>query len=158
MAIGTLEGFLEYSRPSQFCLQSSFGLDASTAADVVHDVLLRLLRTGPERLDHPRQYFFRACRWRALQVLRSRRRRDIAYAVVEKRRKEIERKHYVPLLALEEEDKPKFFGQATPKQREVLDLMLEGKSTTDVSAILEIPDSTVRMRLYLVRQKLNPTG
>ena len=158
MAIGTLEGLLEHSRPAQFYLQSSFGLDTSAAADVVQDVLLRLLRTGPERLDHPRQYFFRACRWRALQVLRSRRRRDAAYAVIEKRRKEAERKDYVPLLALEDEDKPKFFRQATPKQQQVLDLMLEGKTTTEVSAILEIPDSTVRMRLQLVRKKLNPTG
>jgi len=158
MAISTLEGLLEHSRPAQFHLQSSFGLDASSAADVVQDVLLRLLQTGPERLDHPRQYFFRACRWRALQVLRSRRRRDNAYAVVEKRREEAERKNREPLIALEDEDKPKFFGQATPKQQEVLHLMLEGKSLTKISAILEIPDSTVRMRLHLVRKTLDPTG
>ena len=158
MAISTLEGLLEYSRPAQFYLQSSFGLDGSTAADVVQDVLLRLLRTGPERLDHPRQYFFRACRWRALQILRSRRRRDNAYAVIERRREEAEKENREVLIALEDEDKPKFFGQATPKQQEVLNLMLEGKSTAEVSAILEIPDSTVRMRLHLVRKKLNPTG
>ena len=71
MAISTLEGLLEYLRPAQFYLQSSFGLDANTASDVVQDVLLRLFRTGPERLDHPKRYLFRACRWRALQILRS---------------------------------------------------------------------------------------
>lgn len=154
MAISTLEGLLEHSRPAQFHLQSSFGLDAGTAADVVQDVLLSLLRTGPERLEHPRQYLFRACRWRALQVLRSRRRRDKAYAVIERRREEAEKKNWEPLLALEDEDKPKFFGQATPKQQEVLNLMLEGKSMTEVSAILEIPDSTVRMRIHLARRRL----
>jgi len=156
MATSTLDGLLEYVRPAQFFLQGNYGLDAETAADVVQDVLLRLFQSGPDRLDYPKRYFFRACRWRALQVHRSRRRRDNAYAVIEKRRRDAERKDYVPLLALEEEDKPKFFGQATPKQREVLDLMLEGKSTTEVSAILEIPDSTVRMRLHLVRKRLKP--
>jgi RNA polymerase sigma factor (sigma-70 family) len=158
MAISTLEGLLEYLRPAQFYLQSSFGLDANTASDVVQDVLLRLFRTGPERLDHPKRYLFRACRWRALQILRSRRRRDSAYAVVEKRLEAAEKKNREVLIALEDEDKHKFFGQATPKQREVLDLMLEGKTTTEVSAILEIPDSTVRMRIHLLRKHLKPAA
>jgi RNA polymerase sigma factor (sigma-70 family) len=154
MGISTLDGLLKYVRPAQFFLQGQFGLDSETAADVVQDVLLRLFQTGPDRLDYPKRYFFRACRWRALQVHRSRRRRDNAYAQVEKRRKEAENKDREILIALEDEDKPKFFGQATPKQQEVLNLMLEGKSMTEVSAILEIPESTVRMRIHLVRQRL----
>ena len=158
MATSTLDGLLGFVRPAQFFLQGHYGLDSETAADVVQDVLLRLFQTGPDRLDHPKRYFFRACRWRALQVLRSRRRRDKAYAIVEQRRLEAENKDREVLIALEDEDKPKFFSQATPKQQEVLDLMLEGKSMIEVSAILEIPDSTVRMRLQLVRKKLNPTG
>jgi RNA polymerase sigma factor (sigma-70 family) len=158
MAISTLKGLLEYMRPAQFYLQASFGLDASTAADVVQDVLLRLFRTGPERLDHPKRYLFRACRWRALQVLRGRRRRDNAYAVVEKRRRLAELQNREVLIALEDEDKPKFFGQATPKQQEVLNLMLEGKSMTEVSATLQIPDSTVRMRIHLLRKNLKPAA
>lgn len=158
MGISTLEGVLEYARPAQFFLQGHYGLDSETAADVVQDVLLRLFRTGPDRIDHPRRYLFQACRWRALQVHRQRRRRDKAYAVVQKRREEAEKKNREVLIALEEEDKPNFFGQATPKQREVLDLMLAGKSMVEVSAILGIHDSTVRMRLHLVRTKLNPTG
>jgi RNA polymerase sigma factor (sigma-70 family) len=154
MAISTLDGLLELLRPAQFFLQGHFGLDSETAADVVQDVLLRLFRTGPDRLDHPKRYFFRACRWRALQVHRSRRRRDKAYAAVEQRRREAENRHREILIALEDEDKPKFFGQATPKQQEVLNLMLEGHNLSEVSAILEIPDSTVRMRLHLVRKRL----
>ena len=117
-------------------------------------MLLRLFRTGPERVDYPRRYLFQACRWRALQVLRWRRRRDKAYAVVENRREEAEKKNREPLIALEDEDKPKFFGQATPKQKEVLDLMLEGHTMSKVSAILGIPESTVRMRVHLVRKNL----
>ncbi len=158
MAIGTLDGLLELVRPAQFFLQGNYGLDAETAADVVQDVLLRLFQTGPDRLDYPKRYFFRASRWRALQVHRSRRRRDNAYAVIEKRRKEAENKDREILIALEPEDKPKFFGHATPKQQEVLDLMLEGKTMTEVAAILEIPGSTVRMRLHLIRKKLKPVA
>jgi RNA polymerase sigma factor (sigma-70 family) len=156
MAISTLDGLLEQLRPAQAYLQRSFGLDASTALDVVQDVLLRLFRDGPERLEHPRRYFFHALRFRALQILRSRRRQDKAYVEVEKRRKEAEKKDNLVLIALEDEDKPKFFNQATPKQQEVLSLVLEGHSLSEVSTILEIPGSTVRMRLHLVRMRLNP--
>jgi RNA polymerase sigma factor (sigma-70 family) len=155
MATSTLDGALGFVRPAQYFLQGHYGLDSESAADVVQDVLLYLFRTGPDRVDYPKRYLFQACRWRALQVLRWRRRRDKAYAVVEKRRKEAE-KNNVVLIALEDEDKPKFFGQATPKQQEVLELLLEGKTMTEVSAILEIPDSTVRMRLHLARKRLNP--
>jgi RNA polymerase sigma factor (sigma-70 family) len=153
MATSTIDGLLEYIRPAQGYLQTHFGLDGSTAADVVQDVLLRLFRDGPEYLRHPRRYFFNGCRYRALQILRGRRRRDKAYAVVEKRRKEAEFKDQVPLIALEDEDKPKFFNQATPKQKEVLELLIEGHSTAEVSAILEIPDSTVRMRIHLAKKR-----
>ena len=92
MASSTVDGLLEYIRPAQGYLQRHFGLDAQTALDVVQDVFLRLFRSGPEKLHHPRRYFFNACRFRALQIHRSRRHRDNAYAVVEKRRKEAEKK------------------------------------------------------------------
>ncbi|HVE40653.1 MAG TPA: sigma-70 family RNA polymerase sigma factor [Planctomycetota bacterium] len=154
MATSTLDGLLGFVRPAQYFLQGYYGLDSESAADVVQDVLLRLFRTGPDRVDYPKRYLFQACRWRALQILRWRRRRDKAYAVVEKRRKEAEKKNNVVLIALDDEDKPKFFGQATPKQQEVLELMLEGKTMTQVSAILEIPESTVRMRVHLLRKRL----
>jgi RNA polymerase sigma factor (sigma-70 family) len=156
MAMSTVDGLLEYIGPAREYLQCHFGLEESTALDVVKDVLLRLIENGPEKLRRRRRHFFNACRTRALQILRRRRRHENADAVVEKRGKEAEKKENVVLVALEEEDKPKFFGQATPKQQEVLDLRLEGKSMTEVSAILEIPDSTVRMRLHLVRKKMNP--
>jgi RNA polymerase sigma factor (sigma-70 family) len=158
MAISTLNGLLEHIRPAERYLQVNFGLDGSSAADIVQDVLLRLLRTGPEHLDRPRRYFFNALRWRALQILRSRKRRDKAHVVIEKRRREKELKDQVVLIALEDEDKTKFFSQATPKQKEVLELLVEGHSTAEVSAILQIPDSTVRMRLHLARKKLNHAG
>jgi RNA polymerase sigma factor (sigma-70 family) len=154
MALGTFTRVLEYARPAERHLQASFGLDASTAAGVVQEVLLRFYRSGPEQLEHPRGHFFRACRWRAIQILSRRKRRDKAQAVIEKRRQEAERKDREVLVALEDEDKPKFFDQATPKQREVFELIVEGHSQAEVSAILEIPESTVRMRLHLARKRL----
>ncbi len=154
MSLSTFAQVLEFAHDANRYVREWYGMDESSAADVVQDVLLRLLQNGPEHLDNPKRYLKRACRWRALQIHRGRRRRDAAHAVVENRREKAERKSPEILVALEDEDKPKFFGQATPKQHEVLDLMLEGKSMTEVSAILEIPESTVRMRVHLVRKRL----
>lgn len=153
MSLDTVSQVLEHARMAVGYVQNSFGLDPDTASDVVQDVLLRLFRSEEEHLKHPKQYFLRACRWRALQVLRSRRRQDKALADIWNRRPKVKPPSEV-LVALEDEDKPKFFGHATPKQQEVLDLMLEGKTMTEVSAILEIPESTVRMRVHVVRKNL----
>jgi RNA polymerase sigma factor (sigma-70 family) len=153
MGFDTLSQVLEHARMAVGYVQNCFGLDSDSASDVVQDVLLRLFRSEEEHLEHPKQYFFRACRWRALQVLRGRRRQDKALADIWSRRPKLKRPSEV-LVALEDEDKPKFFGHTTPKQQEVLDLMLEGKTMTEVSAILEIPESTVRMRVHLVRKNL----
>jgi RNA polymerase sigma-70 factor (ECF subfamily) len=136
-------------------IRKAFGFDDSTAADVIQDVLLRLFRSGPEKLDYPKQYFFTACRWRALQVLRDRQHQDKAYGVLRQRQEKVKIEPEV-LIALEDEDKPKFFGQATPKQREVFELLIEGHSQAEVSTILEIPESTVRMRIHLARKRLGP--
>jgi RNA polymerase sigma factor (sigma-70 family) len=148
MASSTLAQVLEFVPDGQRLVQGWFRLDEGTAADVVQDVLHRLLREGPDILEQPKRYFLRACRWRALEVLRERRRRLKAYKALWERQEVKE-----PVLALEDEDKPKFFEQATPKQREVLELLIEGHSQEEISAILEIPSSTVRMRLHLTRRR-----
>ena len=152
MALSTIEQVLGYAQEAKFYLQAWFGLDESTAADVVQDVLVRLFRSGPEQLEKPKQYFKRACRWRALQILRGRKRRDKAHAEIQRRR-EVQESREV-LVALEDEDVPKFFDQVSPKQQEVLKLIVEGHSQAEVSAILEIPESTVRMRVHLARRRL----
>jgi hypothetical protein len=158
MATGPVNGLLEYIHPAQDYLRLHFGVDAITARKVVEDVLLELFRNGPEKLRRPKRHFFHACRIRAFQILRSRRRRDVADAVVEKRRKEAEKKDNVVLIALEDKDKPKFFGQAKHEPKEALNVILEGDGTSEVTATLETPGSTVRMRLHLIRKKLDPTG
>ena len=150
MSSTTLDQVLEFVPDGRRYVRAWFELDESTAADVVQDVLHRLLLFGPDVLEFPKRYFLRACRWRALQVLRERKRRR-AYEGQQKRQEAKE-----VLIALEDEDKPKFFGEATPKQREVLELMLEGHSQEEVSAILEIPGSTVRMRLQVIRKRFGP--
>jgi RNA polymerase sigma factor (sigma-70 family) len=146
MSSRTLDQVLEFVPDGQRFVRAWFEMDESTAADVVQDVLHRLLRTGPDVIEQPKRYFLRACRWRALQVLRERKRRQKAYDVLREQPKEV-------LIALEDEDKPKFFDQATPKQRAVLELLIEGHSQEEISAILEIPSSTVRMRLHLTRNR-----
>jgi len=153
MASTTLSQVWKFVPMARGHLRNAFGFDDSTAADVVQDVLLRLFRSGPEKLDYPKQYFFTACRWRALQVLRDRQHQDKAYGVLKQRQERAKPESEV-LIALEDEDKPKFFGQATPKQREVFELLIEGHSQAEVSAILEIPESTVRMRIHLARKRL----
>lgn len=154
MAHGTFLQVWEYAPQGRRYVQQQLGLDGSTADDVVQDVLLRLLLDGPERLEKPKRYFLRACRWRALEIHRERRRRKKAFAEVERQRRQVEEKDPEILVALEDEDKPKFFDLATPKQQEVLELIIEGHSQEEISAILEIPSSTVRMRLHLTRRRL----
>ncbi len=73
MASTTLSQVWKFVAMAQGYVRNEFGFDDATAADVVQDVLLRLFRSGPEELDYPKQYFFTACRRRALQVLRGQR-------------------------------------------------------------------------------------
>jgi RNA polymerase sigma factor (sigma-70 family) len=153
MALSTLNQVWEFAPLAERYIRKNFGLDVHTAADAVQDALLRLFKTGPEHLEFPRHYFFQACIWRALQILRKRR-------SLEETLRELWDQLPKPgpesevLVALEDEDKPKFFGRATPKQREVLELLIKGHSQEEVSAILRIPSSTVRMRIHLTRRKL----
>lgn len=153
MALSTLNQVWEFAPLAERYIRKNFGLDVHTAADVVQDALLRLFKSGPEHLEFPRHYFFQACSWRALQILRKRRNQQEnlreLWDQLPKPGPESE-----VLVALEDEDKPKFFGEATPKQREVLELLIKGHSRQEVSAILRIPESTVRMRIHLTRKKL----
>jgi len=153
MGHSTVSQVLDFASKGSRYVRKSFGLDADTAADVIQDVLLRLLRSHDEPLDNPKRYFFRACRWQALQVLRRRRHQEEAHRVLV-RRQETALTESEVLVALEDEDKPKFFEEATPKQQEVLELIMEGHSQEEISAILQIPSSTVRMRVQLSRKKL----
>jgi len=155
MPFSTVSQVLPYAHFAQAYVGASFGLDDSTAGDIVQDVLLRFLRGGPEQLEKPKRYFLRACRWRALQILRGRRAQEKAYAEVKKQLEERELQSHEPLVALEDDDKPKFFDDLTPKLQEVVDLMRKGHSQVEISAILEIPESTVRMRFHLVRKRLS---
>jgi DNA-directed RNA polymerase specialized sigma24 family protein len=147
MSSSTVDQVLEFVPDGQRFVRGWFGMDEGTAADVVQDVLHRLLREGPDLLEHPKRYFLRACRWRALQVLRERKRRR-AYEGqrVRQQAKEV-------LVALEDEDKPKFFGEATPKQPKVPELLIEGRCPEELSATLEISNSTVQVRLHLTRRR-----
>lgn len=155
MPFSTVSQVLPYARFAHAYVGASFGLDDSTAGDIVQDVLVRLFRRGPEQLEKPKRYFLRACRWRALQILRSRRAQEKAHAELKKQLEKRELQSYEPLVALHDEDKSKFFEDLTSKQQEVVGLMREGHSQVEISAILDIPESTVRMRFHLVRKRLS---
>lgn len=152
MALSTLNQVLEFAPLAERYIRKNFGLDVHTTADVVQDALLRLFKSGPEHLEFPRHYFFQACSWRALQILRKRRNQDRTLRTLWDQIPKPGPASEV-LVALEDEDKPKFFGQATPKQREVFELLIEGHSQAKVSAILQIPESTVRMRIHLAKKR-----
>jgi RNA polymerase sigma factor (sigma-70 family) len=153
MALSTLNQVLEFAPLAVRYVRREFRIDVHTAADAVQDALLRLFKSGPEHLEFPRHYFFQACSWRVLQILRKRRtQRDHLRKLGDRLPKPGPESEV--LVALEDEDKPKFFGQATSKQREVLELLIKGHSRKEVSAILGIPESTVRMRIHLTRRKL----
>src|ERR1051325_5617224 len=113
MGLNTVSQVLEHARMAVGYVQPSFGLAQPTASAGVQDVLLRLFRSEEKHLAHPKQYFFRACRWRALQILRGRRRQDKALGEIWNGRPKVKPQSEV-LVALEDEDKPKFFDQATP--------------------------------------------
>jgi len=132
-----------------------FGLDQDTASDVVQDAILRILQTRPNDFRNPKRKLMNSCRYRALRILRNRQRRDQAYAVLEKRMKEAELKNKGVHVALENEEKPTYYRWATPKQRDVFELLIEGLTMADVATVLGIPGSTVRMRLHLARKKLH---
>ena len=153
MALSTLQQVWEFAPLARRYIRRVFGIDFHTAADVVQDALLRLFKSGPEQLEFPRHYFIQACSWRALQVLRKRRNQETTLRDLWGRLPKPEPEPEV-LVALEDEDKPKYFSQATPKQREVLDLLLQGHSRQEVATILEIPISTLRMRIHLTKKKL----
>ena len=153
MALSTLNQVWKFAPLAERYIRKNFGLDVHTAADAVQDALLRLFKSGPEHLEFPRHYFFQACSWRALQILRKRRNQEETLRELWDQLPKPGPESEV-LVALEDEDKPKFFGQATPRQREVFDLLLAGHDQKQASVILGIPGSTLRMRIHLARKRL----
>ena len=137
-------------------IAKKFRLNDGTAADIVQEVWASMIDKPTTELPNPKRYLLRACRWRALQVLRDRRQeREFLAELGRERRNEASPTPPEILIALEDEDKPRFYeGRVTLPQEEVLDLMIEGKSAVEVSAILKIPASTVRMRVHLARRRL----
>jgi DNA-directed RNA polymerase specialized sigma24 family protein len=133
-----------------------FRMESDSAEEIVQEVWASLIDKPAVQLPNPRRYLLRACRWRALQVLRDRKQEGELYAqIADQKKKDVAPEAPEILIALEDEDKPLFYkGRVTPCQEEVLDLMIEGHSEVEVSAILKIPASTVRMRVHLARKRL----
>lgn len=125
-------------------IETKFGVAEKVARNVVQDVLMRLLSKGPEKLGNPKRYLLRQCRWKALRSIR--RRPNIESFRVNEESPEI-------LVALEEQDRERFFGRALPEAVEPLRVIREGHEPLEVSATLEAPGSVVRVSFSL--SKLN---
>jgi DNA-directed RNA polymerase specialized sigma24 family protein len=133
---------------------AKFRVAEEAASDLVHGVLASLLTKRSERLGNPKRYLLRACRWRALQLYRNKQQRNETRAIPQISAFSIPEAPEV-LVALEDEDKERFFGRDTPAERQITELTRDGQSLVEISGMLEIPASTVRMRLQLTCKGLS---
>jgi len=154
MTQSVVQQVLPYARFAVAYVGSKFNLGDGLADDIVNDVLVSLLGKPGQELNNPKRYLLRACRWRALQLHRNRKRRKEAHSIYDLEETNTPEAPEV-LIALEDDDKERYFGRATPGQRAVLELVQDGHSLVEISTILEVPASTIRMRLHLARKKLN---
>ncbi len=154
MTQSVVQQVLPYARFAVAYVGSKFNLRDGLAEDVVNDVLVSLLAKPSQVLSNPKRYLLRACRWRALQLHRNRARRKEVQPLYQLREEDTPEAPEV-LIALEDEDKERFFGKATLAQRAVLELVHDGHSLVEISTILAVPASTIRMRLHLARKRLS---
>lgn len=119
-----------------------FDVAESTALDVVQSVLVGLLSKPDGRLNNPKRYLLRACRWKALSSIRRRPGSEGIRAVAES--PEI-------LIALEDEDRKLFFGPAAPPKVETLQVVRDEQDPVDLSATVEVPGSAVRLMFTVTR-------
>jgi hypothetical protein len=104
---------------------AKFSVSNVAAAELVDAVLAGLLPKRPQRLNNPKRYLLRACRWKALKAFR---RQDRPEAP------EI-------LVALEENDRERFFGRTiSPVKRD---------TPVEFAATVEVPGSFIRLKFSL---------
>jgi len=139
-----------YARLAVAYVASKFNLSDGSAENLVNEVLASLLMKRPDDLKNPKRYLLRTCRWRALEMYRNRKRCEEAQAICQLEEKYIPNAPEV-LVALEDEDKLRFFGKVPPAQPEVPKPVQDGHSLVEISANFELPTSSVRMRLHLAR-------
>jgi DNA-directed RNA polymerase specialized sigma24 family protein len=125
-------------------ITAKFDVAEKTALDVVQSVLVGLLSKPDERLNNPKRYLLRACRWKALRSIRRQQGSEDVRVATES--PEI-------LIALEEEDRELFFGPAAPSKVETLKLLRDEQEPLKLSATVEIPGSAVRLMFTV--SKLN---
>jgi DNA-directed RNA polymerase specialized sigma24 family protein len=123
---------------------AKFDVAEKTALDVVQSVLVGLLSKPDGKLNNPKRYLLRACRWKALRSIR--RRRGSEGVPVASESREI-------LIALEDEDRELFFGPAVPRNVETLTVVRDEQEPIELSATVEIPGSAVRLKFSV--SKLN---
>jgi hypothetical protein len=113
-----------------------FDVAERTALEVVQSVLVGLLSKPDERLNNPKRYLLRACRWKALRSIR--RRQSSEGVGVAADSPEV-------LIALEDEDRELFFGPAAPRKVETLQVVRDEGEPVELSATVEVPGSAIRL-------------
>jgi hypothetical protein len=119
-------------------IEAKFGVAEKVARNVVQDVLTHLLSKQPEKLGNPKRYLLRHSRWKALRSIRRRPHSEEAPEI---------------LIALEEQDRERFFGRSHAPAAEPLRIICEEHQPLEVSATLEAPGTVVRVSFSL--SKLN---
>jgi DNA-directed RNA polymerase specialized sigma24 family protein len=125
-------------------ITAKFDVAEKTALDVVQSVLVGLLSKPDERLNNPKRYLLRACRWKALRSIRQQQKSEGV-------RDEAECPEI--LIALEDEDRELFFAPAAPSKVETLKVVRDEEEPLKLSATVEVPGSAVRLMFTV--SKLN---
>jgi DNA-directed RNA polymerase specialized sigma24 family protein len=123
---------------------AKFDVAEQTALDVVQSVLVSLLSKPDERLNNPKRYLLRACRWKALRSIRRQQGSESVRAATGS--PEI-------LIALEHEDRELFFCPAATRRSETLKVVRDEQEPVELSATFEVPSSAVRLMFTV--SKLN---
>lgn len=110
---------------------TKFGVSDVAAAELVDGVLAGLLPKQPQRLNNPKRYFLRACRWKALKAFRRQGHSEAP---------EI-------LVALEDNDRERFFGPTSEIKR--------GTEPAEFAATVEVPGSLIRLKVSLIMPHSN---
>jgi DNA-directed RNA polymerase specialized sigma24 family protein len=125
-------------------ITAKFDVAEKTALDVVQSVLVGLLSKPVERLNNPKRYLLRACRWKALRSIRRQQGSEGVRVATET--PEI-------LIALEDEDRELFFGPPATSKVEMLKVVRDEQEPVELSATFEVPGSAVRLMFTV--SKLN---
>lgn len=155
MTESILTQVLPYESFATAFIEGKFGHRAVSPARVVGDVLAGFIGKPPRLISNPKRFLLRACRLRALQVCRGRNTggndRPTLEGILQRRRDEASE----ILIALEDQDRSKFFGKNDPSCEEPVESPKIDQSIVELSATLQFPITSVRMQIQFSGRQLS---